>query len=311
MKPTAKTHSLVFSLLLICSAFAANAAAADEIFERRFSVSDPLVLDVETGSGSIEIRSGAADEVIVTGRIEVHRRFLWGKPRNADEIVQDIKDNPPVEMDGSRLRVTHVKSWKLRNKVSIDYEITIPENAKVIAEAGSGSITVTDVAAYVDVHAGSGSLKLENISGDIKARTGSGSIRAEGVAGAFNAKSGSGSIHLEQIESGDVVVSTGSGSSTLNGIAGSVHASAGSGRISIDGRPEGDWKLDTGSGSVHLTLPSDAAFELDAETGSGGINVDHPLTPSGKISKKRVVGTVRGGGPTLLIDTGSGGIRIR
>ena len=153
-------------------------------------------------------------------------------------------------------------------------------------------------------------MRLENIAASAKARTGSGSIRADGVGGAFDGKSGSGSIYLEQTAPGDVVVSTGSGSSNLNGVTGSVRASAGSGRITVDGRQEGDWKLDTGSGSVRVSLPADAAFELDAESSSGGIEIDHPLTVEGRISKKHVIGTVRGGGPLLRIDTGSGKIRV-
>ena len=85
----------------------------------------------------------------------------------------------------------------------------------------------------------------------------------------------------------------------------------GSGRIVVEGRPEGRWNLDAGSASITLDLPDDAAFTLDAESESGAINVDHPLTVEGKISKKHVRGDVRGGGPLLVIDTGSGSIRIK
>jgi len=310
MKATTKLNTLILSIVLLSGLSAAEAFAADDTFERSFTVSEPLVLDVDTGSGSIKIRSGSGDEVTIDGTIQVQRRFPWGKPRNADELIQEIKDNPPIEMDDGRLRVGHISDRKLRNKVSISYEIVVPAGTEILAETGSGSISVRDIAAPVDAHTGSGSVKLENITGSAKARTGSGSIRAEGVGGAFDGKSGSGSIYLEQTAPGDVVVSTGSGSSNLSGVAGSVSASAGSGRITVDGRQEGDWKLDTGSGSVRVSLPADAAFDLDAESHSGGIDIDHPLTVEGRISKKHVIGTVRGGGPRLEIETGSGRIRV-
>ena len=310
MKATTKLKTLILSILLLSGLPAADAFAADDTFERSFTVSEPLVLDVDTGSGSIKIRSGSGDEVTINGKIQVQRRFPWGKPRNADELIQEVKDNPPIEIDDGRLRVGHIRDRKLRNSVSISYEIVVPIGTEIFAETGSGSISVSDIAAPVDVHAGSGSVKLENITGSAKAHTGSGSIRAEGVGGAFDGKSGSGSIYLEQTAPGDVVVSTGSGSSNLSGVTGSVRASAGSGRITVDGRQEGDWKLDTGSGSVRVSLPADAAFELDAESNSGGIDIDHPLTVEGRISMKHVIGTVRGGGPLLRIDTGSGGIRV-
>ena len=118
-------------------------------------------------------------------------------------------------------------------------------------------------------------------------------------------------IYLLQTAPGDVVISTGSGSSELNGVIGAVRASAGSGSITIDGRQEGEWRIRTGSGSVRVHLPEDAAFDLDAESSSGGIEIDHPLTVEGRITRTKLSGKVRGGGPLLFIDTGSGGIRIR
>lgn len=310
MKTITELNTLILSTLLLFGLTATDALAADETFERSFPVGEPLILDVDTGSGSIKIRSGPGDEVTIEGKIQVHRRFLWGKPGNADELIQEVKDNPPIEMDDGRLRVGPIRDRTLRNRVSISYEIVAPVGTEVLAESGSGSISVSDIAAPVDVHTGSGSVKLKNINGSAKARTGSGSIRAEGVGGAFDGNTGSGSIYLEQTAPGDIVVSTGSGNSDLTGVTGSVHASAGSGRITVDGRQEGDWMLDTGSGSVRVSLPADAAFDLDAESNSGGIDIDHPLTVEGQISKKHVVGTVRGGGPRLEIETGSGRIRI-
>ncbi|MGI9261098.1 MAG: DUF4097 family beta strand repeat-containing protein [Woeseiaceae bacterium] len=310
MNAITRLNTLFLSTLLLSGLLATEAFAADGRFEETFAVSEPIVLDASTGSGSIKIRSGSDDEVTVVGEIQVRRRFGWGKPRNGDEIVQQLLDNPPIEMGGGRLRVGHISDRGLRNSVSISYEIVVPTGTEIIAESGSGSITVTDVAAPVDAVAGSGSLVLENIGGPTEARTGSGSIRAEGIAGSFKGKSGSGRIRLEQTAPGDVVVSTGSGSSNLNGVAGSLSASSGSGRITVDGRQEGDWTLDTGSGSIRVSLPEDAAFDLDAESRSGRIDIEHPLTVEGQMSKRHVTGTVRGGGPKLEIETGSGKIRV-
>ena len=310
MQAITRLKVMILPTLLLTGLSAIDALAADDTFERRLAVSEPLVLDVDTGSGSIKIRSGSGDEVTIEGTVKVQRRFFWGRPRNADELVQAILDNPPIEMDDGRLRVGRISDRKLRNKVSISYEIVAPTGTEIVAETGSGSISISDIAAPVEVHAGSGSIKLENINGSANARTGSGSIRANGVAGAFEGRSGSGSIVLEQTGPGDVVVSTGSGSANLSGVAGAVRASAGSGRITVDGRQEGDWQLETGSGSIRVSLPADAAFDLDAESNSGSIDIDHPLTLEGRISRRHVVGKVRGGGPLLEIETGSGRIRV-
>jgi len=197
-----------------------------------------------------------------------------------------------------------------KHNVSISYEILVPASTEVKSHTGSGSQSITGVAGPVEAGTGSGKVTLTDIGGPVNARSGSGSIRADNIAGAFEARAGSGSIRLTQVAPGDVVVRTGSGSSVLHGVVGALYVRAGSGRIEVDGQQEGPWNIDTGSGSVRIKLPENAAFELDAHTGSGGITVDHPLTIQGKISRKHMRGDVRGGGDLLTIETGSGGIRI-
>jgi DUF4097 and DUF4098 domain-containing protein YvlB len=267
------------------------------------------MLEVDTGSGSIDITSGPGRDVIVIGKVRVNRESFWRRG-NKDEILQQVLDNPPVELTGERLVVGHFKDRSVGRRVSVSYEIVVPADTGVAADTGSGSISVRNIAAPVAVGSGSGRLDVENIDGPVSAKAGSGSIRAEGVAGEFKGSTGSGGIYLLQTSPGDVKASSGSGSIELVGISGALKASAGSGRIKVDGRQEGNWKIGTGSGSITVRLPEDAAFELDAESNSGGITIDHPLMVEGKISKRHIRGEVRGGGPLLTINAGSGQIRI-
>ena len=302
--------ALLLSVLLLPGLAVADNHEAGSSFQETVALDGPVLLDVDTGSGSINIRAGSVGEAMITGEIRVQRKSFWRKNPDAEAIIQQVKENPPIDLSGDRLRVGHFEDRSLARQVSISYEIIVPADTEVVADTGSGSITVTDIAAPVNADTGSGSITLENIGGPVKGDTGSGSIHANGVAGTFEADTGSGSIYLLQTAPGDVKVSTGSGSSKLIGVIGSVNADAGSGGIIIEGRQEGPWKIDTGSGSVRVTLPDDAAFTLDAETNSGGITVNHPLEVEGKTSKKHVRASVRGGGPLLRIDTGSGSISI-
>ena len=311
MKANSNLKLIALWVLLLAGLMAADARAADGEFHVSMPLDEPIMLDVDTGSGSINIRAGAGDEVTIHGEIKLGRRWFGAKPSDGEEMIRQLQDNPPVEMRDGRLRVGYISDRKIRKAVKISFDITVPANTEVRADSGSGSITVTDIAASVQADTGSGGVTLENIDGDVKADTGSGSIRAEGIAGSFSGDTGSGSIYLVQTGPGDVEISTGSGSSELKGVIGAVNASAGSGRIIVEGRQAGDWRLDTGSGSVRVTLPDDAAFNLKAETNSGGIDIDHPLTVNGRVSDREISGTVRGGGHLLDIDTGSGGIKIR
>jgi hypothetical protein len=300
---------------LLAGFWAAEAQGATTgSFQQTISIDDSVLLDVSTGSGKITIRAGDPGKVEIIGHIKVRRGGFLGLFNKSNEkqgeLVELFESEPPVLLEDGRLRVGHVKGNKYGRNTSISYEIVVPVDTEVKSHTGSGSQEISGVSGPVEVGTGSGSTVLTNIGGAVSASSGSGSITADGIAGAFEAHAGSGSIRLTQAAPGDVVVSTGSGSSELRGVVGSLRAEAGSGRITIDGQQTGDWYIDTGSGSVRVRLPEDAAFELDAETGSGGIEIDHPLTVQGKVSRKHLHGQVRGGGEMLTIETGSGSIRV-
>ena len=311
MKVVLISRVLMLSVVLLMGCTNAMAGRAKGSFEQSLAVDGPIQLDVRTGSGSITVRNGPADQVEVVGTI-VAGKGLWGRgTEEAEAIVRQIEAEPPVQFSDGRLRVGPIENRAHRNNVSVSYKITVPFETQVKSHTGSGSQDLIGISGPAEASTGSGDLLLTNIGGAVEARTGSGSIHAEGIGGAFKAKTGSGSVRLTQNAPGDVVATSGSGSIVLRGIDGALRADAGSGSIKVEGRQAGRWELDTGSGSIRIHLPEDASFELDAESNSGNIDINHPLTVKGKISDDHLKGQVRGGGPLLNVRSGSGNIRIR
>lgn len=313
MNSTPSMRFLAICGILLSSFWAASASGATGSFQQTLSVDGPLLLDVSTGSGSIEISSGNAQRVEVTGHIKVGTGSFLGMFKldssEKQALVDQLENEPPISLVDGHLKVGHLKGSEFRN-VSISYEIVVPAGTEVLSHTGSGAMRISGVAGPVEAKTGSGSITLTDIGAAVKARSGSGAIQADEIAGAFEAHTGSGSVRLTQVAPGDVDVTAGSGRIELHGVVGALRAKAGSGSVEIDGRQDGDWNVDTGSGSVRIRLPDDAAFELDAHTGSSGISIDHPLTIQGKVSKRRMRGNVRGGGDLLAVETGSGGIHI-
>ncbi len=301
------------------------AAAAEGSFQRTLQVSGPVNLDIETGSGSIQVRSGASGQVQVTGYIKATTWFGG----DAEDKVKRLEQNPPIQQSGTIIRIGHIDDPDLRRNVSISYQLAVPADTQLRAHSGSGNQSVDGIRGPLDIGAGSGGLKISNIGdtvradtgsgnididhvkGNVRAKTGSGSIHATDVAGGFEGDTGSGRITLEQTAPGAVRADTGSGGMELRGVRGSLEAKAGSGTIRAEGDPTGAWTLRTGSGSVHLKFPSDASFDLDAHTSSGSISVDHPVTVQGSIGRKQVRGKVRRGGVPVEVETGSGNIEIQ
>lgn len=250
---------------------AAQSQRAQGSFERTLTVSGPVELSVRTGSGSIQIRTGTADRVQITGRVST------GSSRDGldpAERVRRVEAAPPIVQSGNIVRIGDTNDDPLYRNVSISYELVIPSNTQINAQTGSGNQAIGSVDGAVRAQTGSGNIRLERAGGSLHAQTGSGNIDADSVGGEVRAQTGSGSVQVRQIVKADV-------------------------------------NVQTGSGSVTLSLPADAAYTLDARTGSGSISTAQPLTVQGRLGRNHLTGTVGGGGNNIRIRTGSGSIDIR
>lgn len=265
---------------------------AEGSFERSLEVPVPLDLRLGAGSGSVSIRAEQASTARVVGRITARARTA----EEAADLLREVEADPPIRFSGSELAVgTEVWSWPY---VSISYEITVPEETSVDSHTGSGRQDVRGVRGPLDISTGSGRVDIEDAGSDVRAETGSGGIRvkrahgdvrlmagsgrvqARDIGGSVHAETGSGSVEILQ-PGGDVRADTGSGRVTIEGADSEVSASTSSGSINVVGAPRSSaWSLRTGSGSIHVELAEGTAFEIDAETGSGGIHVAHPLSDS-------------------------------
>ena len=325
----ANWHRATISLLAAAalSAFAAFPAAASSgegHFDRTLTVSGPVNLEVQTGSGSIIVRSGDSSRVEIHGKIQVDHEFLG----DAESRIQQIEQNPPIRQDGNTITVGRVEDLSFLNHMSISYEIVTPKETKLHATSGSGDEKIDGIAGPVETSSGSGGLRLHSIGGDVRAHTGSGDveidgvqgkahvatgsggIRAVGIGGAVTATTGSGDVRVEQTAAGDVDVSTGSGTVTLEHVKGGARVRSGSGNIHAEGEPVAPWTLHTGSGDLAVKLPSDAKFDLAAASGSGSIETAREIEVSGMNKNHELRGKVNGGGVLVELHTSSGSIRI-
>jgi hypothetical protein len=96
----------------------------------------------------------------------------------------------------------------------------------------------------------------------------------------------------------------------LSGVRGAVIAATQSGRVSLQGVPRRDWAVSAGSGRVDIATESSVSFTLDAVSGSGSIKVIG-ASVQGSVSKRKVVGSIAGGGPLVKVASRSGSIVVR
>jgi Putative adhesin len=331
MKLAKNSMKIMLALTVTLTASMACAAQdkyAEGAFDRTLKTSGPVDLTVETGTGSISVHAGDGSSVHVSAKIRVNEDWHVSTSE-AEAKVKKLEANPPIEQNGNTIHIGEIRDEDLRRNVSISYEISAPADTKLHSSTGSGSeileglkgpietstgsggIRLTKIGSEVHATTGSGTITLEDVNGSVRASTGSGGIHASGIAGGVTANTGSGTVEISQTAPGDVNVETGSGEVELHGTQGRVRVHTGSGSLHADGKPTGDWDFHTASGSITLRLPADAAFNLEASTGSGNISTTHELTVSGVIGGRHELhGKAHGGGPLISAHTSSGSIRV-
>ncbi len=323
-----KRSALPLATLLMLLLAAGGALAADETaqgsFDRTLTVTAPVDLEITSGSGDVRVQPGDSSRVQVRAKITARR----ASAAEAADVVRRIEANPPIEQTGSTIRIGRLDDEELRNKVSIAYDVVAPKQTRlraragsgnvtiaglqgpVSAQAGSGDVSVADVDDSVEAQAGSGDLRLEGTRGGVRASTGSGDISAVNLKGDLRASAGSGDIEVRQSDVTSAEMKTGSGDITVHEVHGALRVSTGSGSISADGTPSASWDVSAASGDVRLRLPQTSAFNFEAHTASGSIAINHPLTAQTISNRRRLEGTVRGGGPLVSVKTASGDVRI-
>lgn len=183
----------------------------------------------------------------------------------------------------------------------------------VLLDTHSGGVTARDMTGYLNIDTGSGSVELDGMDGNVLIDTGSGSVRVADISGSdVEIDTGSGGVTADAVAARRIVIDTGSGGIRLRrSSAREVILDTGSGSVEAELAGEiDDLLVDTGSGGVTLLLPASLDATFDIDTGSGGISVDYPVDVTHR-SRSELRGSVGNGSSRIVVDTGSGGVRIR
>lgn len=145
---------------------------------------------------------------------------------------------------------------------------------------------------------------------DLDVETRNGSVQVEGVEGDVRAVTRNGSV-VASSSSGSLVVVTRNGRIEADYAGPSISLTTRNGGIKADlsdcGAVAGD--ITTRNGSVRVIVGAATDADIDCVTHNGGIQADGGINVR-KVSRKRLEGTVGGGGTPLTVRTRNGGIRL-
>jgi DUF4097 and DUF4098 domain-containing protein YvlB len=287
-----------------------------ERFSRRVRIGRDGRVAISNVSGEITVTGGSGDEVSIEG---VKR--TRGDRGELGRVRIDVDERPGrVEV-----RTDYDRDWRDRSgNVWVDYTVTVPSSAAVDVKSVSGTVKVSSV---------QGAVRVESVSGDVVtsstprlelAKTVSGDVSLGGVTtdGDVAATSVSGSVSARGLKARGIDLGSVSGSITVTDAACErLDGKTVSGNIEYAGSlaKAGRYNVNTHSGTIRLTLAGATGFELIANTFSGNIRSDLPITiggsPTGRDDRRRgpgraIRGTFGDGSASLMIRTFSGDIVI-
>lgn len=295
-----------------------------ERFSRKVRIGRDGRVSIANVAGDITVTAGSGDEV----SIEAVKRTRGDRSElaNVQITVEERAGRVDIRTEGEQNRVDRL--WR-NNHVSVDYTVAVPASASFEAHSVSGTVKVTGV---------HGSVRAETISGNVTtsdtprlemAKSVSGNVSLTGAAADtdLTAASVSGNLTARGVKahgldlgsvSGDIVITDVTCDRlTIKSVSGNVEYS---GAIARAGR----YEINSHSGTVRLVLANPAGFELNANSFSGSIRSELPLTIGGDSSRRgrdtgrrgdsinnhNMRATYGDGSATLMVRTFSGDIVI-
>ncbi|MBI4485958.1 MAG: DUF4097 family beta strand repeat protein [Acidobacteria bacterium] len=248
-----------------------NGRQQTERISRKIKIGPDGRVSVHNIAGDITVTGGSGDEVSIEAV-----KWTRGDRNQLASVSVDIEER------AGRIDVRTMHTGR-NDRVAVDYTITLPSSAAVEVRSISGTVKVTSV---------EGTVRGETVSGDVamaatrrleKAKTVSGSISLTGVStdGELSVATVSGNLTGKALKARGIDLGTISGDVTMTDVmCEQLGVRSVSGNVDFGGGivTGGRYEFHSHSGDMRLTLANPAGFELNADSFSGAIRSDLPMT---------------------------------
>lgn len=285
-----------------------------ERIAKNFKVGPSGTLTLSNVSGDVVIQPGQGDTIA----IEAIKRT-----RGSDAADQFTRTQVEMTERAGRVEVRVVYTGQ-RNHASVDFNVTAPVGTSLSIRSVSGDVRITGM---------HGDVRAESVSGDVTAvdvqrasllKSVSGDIDVSAVKheGELRTESVSGDVTVRDAQVRGLAAETVSGDLRLIDVTGDrVAAKSVSGGVEFTGplAQGGRYEIKSHSGDVRVAVSNNAGFELEANTFSGNVRSDLPVTmggpgreavPAGRHGRQAMRGVHGDGSAFLSLSSFSGSIVV-
>lgn len=261
------------------------------VYERRFDVAPGGQLRVDVPDSDIEVRTGEGNAVTIDVFVRA-RDIDWGR-----EVVERMAF--AAEAAGSTVSVRavdpriHRDAWHRNRGVGVTTRIVVPARFNLDVHTADGDIQILN-----DLE---GVVALRSSDGDIRI----GSVRGERVT----IETSDGDVVTRAIVATRVSVRTSDGDIVMRGISGELDARTNDGDVSIELVEVHGATVTTHDGDILLYAPRDLRADITLE--GEELSVDRGLALNGRLSSRRIQGSLNGGGARIVARTNDGEVDFR
>jgi DUF4097 and DUF4098 domain-containing protein YvlB len=312
---------LIFSAVPAVFANSRDQYSAKREFNKTLPLGAGQTLAVENKFGEVRVHGENSREVKITATIRTQAGSQEKADRRADEIRIE------VSQDGQGIKVRTVNPdesfvvLRIGNNTSysVDYDISVPNDAKVWVKNAFGNADVRGVQGWTEVVNSNGNVALHD-SGAAKLTNSFGSVETGNVSGKLTVINANGPVSVAGVK-GDLDVKDRFASITISGVQGAALVSGGNGTVELTDvgasvvsnsfgtvtarNVHGDITINDNNGAIDVNDVNGAA-ELNTSFGSISFN-----NIAGRVkcssSNANVHGTKAG---ELFVKTSFGGVTL-
>jgi hypothetical protein len=291
--------------MVFVSSAALTQAAVERAIEKSFTVSSGAAVKIDTCQGAIRVEPSADKQI----HLLVRQTMAVNSKADADRRLQDL--DLKIEQVGGQVSVKarYRKSlrwaWENWPPVALAYVIKVPRSCSLDLVTQEGDITVCAVAGSVSVRTGNGAIFTDVIDGTVRATSTRGDVSVTACTGELTLTA----------KAGNVLVGRVGGLTKIQKSRGNLHIDADGADIKVNFTHPliESSELRAVGGDIEVDFDLRSACTLTARASTfGEVKVKNlPLAiESGKVGSSRIIATLNGGGPKMIIDSSGGNVRL-
>ena len=311
-------------------------------FQKTLSLGENQTVSLTHKYGDARIHGGNGREVKISATIRVQAHSQAEADKYADQVRIDVsQDSQGVKIETvypseeSKFFVVRVGAPSF----SVDYDITVPGDAKLWMKNSFGNVEVQGVRGWADVENSHGQLKFRD-GGSTKLTNSFGEVQVEGADGNVEVNNNNAAVTVRAVK-GTLEVKDRFASITASNVSGAVTVTGGNGLVEVT--DAGASRINNSFGAVTARnihgelIVNNNNGTIDTDTVNGGAQLNGSFGPisfanvsgnvrctssNGKVSGKRIGSDVYvkttfgevaleqiGGG--VEVDDSNGGINVR